>query len=179
MPMIPTGFDVKTQDALKQGFDKRGRYRIITTVPHSGTHSLMSMYGEDRHWHCDETVLEFVENNIDYIDVLTTYRKPERVAASWYNRNSQRNGTVSKPTEQGIRSRWKKYWGYYGDILKKAKNVEIFNMEDLGCRLYASADKLRLHSFLDDDKLDKFYDIVDKDLIKYAYKQINPHRRKI
>lgn len=168
--MLPEGTDRKLREHLEKSYRKYGKYKLITTVQHSGTHSLLAEHPEYKHWHCDEFVLDLITSNLNKMDVLTTYRTPERVAASWHNRQIHR-GHISMPAKDNIKGRWERVWKHYGEIIK-LPCVKIFPVEDLKHKEFAHADKLNLHAYLDSGNMADYYKMVDSDLIEYAYKQI-------
>lgn len=97
--------------------------KLITTIWHSGTHSLarvLDAYGVDDTWvHCGEQALTMAKSG-DY-DVYTTTRDPLMILASWINRDHPLK-------EKNWVETWKDQWLYYFLIKPYAK---IYNTEKL------------------------------------------------
>ena len=173
--MIPRGVDIKNRIALQECYEKHGKYKIIATVRHTGTHSLKEQFPEYRHWHCNPLALEIIENNLDEIDLITTYRAPERTAASWFNRGQLPTHRMCSGTSEGCIFSWKEAWEYYGKILDMVPHIKIHKMDDLEYKLYTHPDKCSVHSMLDAGNTEAFYKVIDPELIKFAYSQIRRH----
>lgn len=129
---------------------------IICTIPHSGTSSLHEMKPEYRTTHCGKEIIK--ECSKKDVDLLTTYRDPKRIAASWYNR-----GLLGSEADKET---WRYRWDSYRTLLNTAK---VYTMNDLNCKLNTVKDKYGLHAMLDNNDMDKYYSIIDKDLIDHAY----------
>ena len=154
-------------------YEKYGQFRIVTTVRHTGTHSIKEQFPDYYHWHCNPEALNLIKSTLGNSNVITTYRDPLRVAASWYNRAQLPVGTkdYQSPHNAGCVFSWKEAWFHYGEILKLIPKENIFPMESLKHKLYTHPDKQGMHELLDKGDMDSFYQIADKSLIDYAYKQ--------
>jgi len=165
--MVPRGIDFETRAALEKCYSEHGEYRVLTTVRHTGSHSLIEQYPGYKHWHCNPQAYDLIKNNIGSINVITTYRDPKRVAASWLNRGQLPFSGMGSPHREGCIFSWKEAWEYYGKILELIPKV-LF-MKDLRSKLYTYEDKAGAHALLDNDSMSEYYKLVNKDLIDYAY----------
>lgn len=172
--MITGNITDTTRWALGEDYAKYGEYRIVTTVRHTGTHSIKEQFPGFKHWHCNPTVWALIEKNPD-ANVIVTYRDPLRTAASWYNRTQlpQGNRKYKSPSDQGMIFSWKEAWLYYGKIIKTIPESHIYKMADLEHKLYTHPDSVGAHAMLDEGDMDEYFKLVDKDLIDYAYNQIH------
>jgi len=129
---------------------------FITTVWHSGTHSLIDHIGKPyEQIHSSFEALEVVKKG-DH-EAWTTYRDPHRVAASWLNRGRWGADIWL--------NRWYDQWKYYHLIRPYAHCIPV---EDLNCKVSTSDDKTGLHGSLDAGEYGKFYKAFPKKLIDYA-----------
>ncbi len=103
--------------------------------------------------------------------VITTWRDPLRVAASWANRG--------RWGREAWYRRWREQWGAYGKLLECKPTIfdctkgQYQHGETLGpVPLNQSADNLGLHKSLNDGNYDLYYSIIDKHLIDFVYDQI-------
>ena len=174
--MIPRGITVPRRLEMEADYTKYGEYRIVTTVRHTGTHSIKEQFPEFKHWHCNPQVWELIERNPD-ANVIVTYRDPLRTAASWYNRSQLPRGRkkYTSASDQGCIFSWKEAWFYYGKIIKTIPESHIYQMADLHHKLYTHPDSIGAHALLDVGDMDGYYKLVDKDLIDYANDQIHSY----
>lgn len=129
---------------------------LVSTVWHSGTHSLVeSLEGEAIWVHCSPEAIEMAKSG--GYEVYTTDRNPYRVAASWYNR-----GRWGRKTWE---TRWRSQWESYRDIRKFATIVPI---DEIPERLNDHADTEGMHKLLDDGDLDEFHKRFGKRWINLA-----------
>ena len=128
---------------------------IVSTVPSSGTISLLAELKASSIPHKQTHCCKQTAKVATYIKIFTTYRDPLRVAASWCNRDVWDEG------------KWFKQWHYYHKIIKYAK---VFNTDALGQKLNTCSDRLGLHKALDDGDMDYYYSIVPERCIDYAKK---------
>lgn len=172
--MITRNITDITRKELEADLSEHGEYRIVTTVRHTGTHSIKEQFPGFKHWHCNPTVWELIRKNPG-ANVITTYRDPLRTAASWYNRTQLPLGIgrYKRPQSQGMIFSWKEAWEYYGKVIEVIPKDHIYRMEDLQYKLYTHPDSVGAHALLDAGDLDGYYNLVDKDLIDYAFKQIH------
>ena len=167
--MIPRGITHTIRNKLNTDLTEFGEYRIVTTVRHTGSHSIIEQFPGYTHWHCNPQVWGLIEQNLDKINVITTYRDPLRTAASWLNRG-QLPFKAGSPHRDGCIFSWKEAWFYYGKIIKT--NPDIYRMEDLDHKLYTHDDSSGAHSLLDNGDIEGYYKLVNKDLIDYALHSI-------
>ena len=104
--------------------------------------------------HCGEKVFERMAQ-MHFDEIVTTYRSPKRVAASWFNRGN--------PQEKV----WFEQWKVWGEIMKASPKV-IYADESKWYDLQRS-DSPPLHSFDDDTGLHQALDDGDDD---YFYEQV-------
>ena len=173
-PHLPARVASDTKVAMLEDYEQSGRFHIVTTVRHTGTHSIKAEFPNYFHWHCNPEALELIEATDGYADVITTLRDPLRVAASWYNRAQLPVATTDyrSPHNAGCVFSWKEAWYYYGQILKFVPPENVYPIERLKFRLYTHSDDQGMHEFLDNGDMESFYKIADKSLIDYAYEQI-------
>jgi len=167
--MIPRGIDFTTRIALEDCYSAHGEYRIITTVRHTGSHSIIEQYPGYKHWHCNPQAYDLIDSNIGRINVITTYRDPKRVAASWMNRGQLPFNGMGSPHREGCIFSWKEAWEYYGKILKVIPKENVHLMEDLKYKLYQHDDTHGAHALLDNNDMKGYYRLINKDLTDYAY----------
>lgn len=167
-PLFLRGIAATRKLELQEDFERFGECRIVTTVRHTGTHSIKEQFPEYKHWHCNPQVWQLIQSVP--ADVIVTYRDPLRTAASWYNRAQLPRTGKKSPHRDGCIFSWKEAWFYYGKILET--HPTIYRMEDLEYKLYTHPDK-GAHALLDAGDLDGYYKLVDKKLIDYAYDQIH------
>jgi len=139
---------------------------LLTTIPHTGTQymrRLLSQGGDGgnvRQTHCDpESVLEAQSGRYE---VITTYRSPVRVAASWGNRDKFSNGQK--------RPDWFRHWSCWAEILKD--KPLIYRVDEFtGPVANAQIDKYKLHKAIDEKDWDYFYSVVPRRFVTYANKK--------
>jgi len=139
---------------------------LLTTIPHTGTQYMQRQLakGHDGNYvrvtHCDsDSVLE-AQSGRFY--VITTYRSPVRVAASWGNRDKFSNGQE--------RPDWFHHWSSWADILK-GKPL-IYRVDEFtGPVANAQVDKYGLHKAIDEKDWDYFYSVVPRRFVTYANKK--------
>lgn len=129
---------------------------LVTTVWHSGTHSLMATLDDYFMQHCCPAAVERAKSG-EYSQVLTTYRDPKRVAASWANR-----GRIN---DQRWDEKWRIQWTCYGLIRPHA---EVVPVDVLAGRENSVEDRTGLHAALDAGDMDKYWSIIDRDWIELA-----------
>lgn len=172
--MITDNITTEIGLALEADLSEHGAYRIVTTVRHTGTHSIKEQFPGYKHWHCNPTVWQLIEAN-PTADVIVTYRDPLRTAASWYNRTQlpPASSDCKSPVLMGMIFSWKEAWEYYGKIIKVIPDSHIYRMEDLDYKLYTHADGTGAHSLLDAGDIDGFHQLVSKELTDFAFNQIH------
>lgn len=138
--------------------DSDARPKLVSTVWHSGTHSLIEDLGGGELLHCSPDALHKAKSG-DY-EVWTTWRDPHRVAASWFNRG--RWG--SRQWER----RWRSQWECYHKIKHYATVVPV---EALAVRRNEKPDNTGMHALLDKGLIKSFYATISKELIELAYGQ--------
>ncbi len=135
---------------------------LLTTVPHTGTQYMRRLLSECemKQTHCDpETVLEAQSGEFE---VITTYRSPVRVAASWANRDKFINDQE--------RPDWFRHWSCWAEILEL--KPLIYNVSDFtGPVANGQIDKYGLHKAIDDKDWDYFYSVVPRRFVTYANEQ--------
>jgi hypothetical protein len=96
---------------------------LVSTVWHSGTHSLVSMLGipnEEMKWlHCCREAVELAESG-QFERVITTYRDPVDVGISWCKRGEFRPDI------------WREQWTAYNQIVPHAV---VYSVESLDRKL--------------------------------------------
>jgi len=130
---------------------------LLTTVKHSGTHSLLEVLGKDNVElrHCCPGIFEDIEQ---WDSIATTYRDPYRIAASWANRG------FFKP-DYPLGRTWYVQWENWHKVKPLAT---VYPVDEIGHRLNSSEDVLRVHQALDDGDMNHFYRYVPKEAIEYA-----------
>lgn len=167
--MIPRGVDIKNRIALEKCYSEHGEYRIVVTVRHTGTHSILEQYPGYKHWHCNPLAYDLIQSTFGKANVLTTFRDPKRVAASWFNRGQLPTSRMYSGTSEGCIFSWKEAWDYYGKILEMIPRENVYFMKDLKHKLYTHGDVTGAHTLLDNNNMDQYYKLIDQDLIGYAY----------
>lgn len=126
---------------------------LITTVFHSGTHSLIKDLalpaGEWIDKHCCPKAVEMAQSG--RYEVHTTYRDPYRVAASWLNRDRLKDADY-----------WFRQWGAYSQIVPMATVHKPVSREN------TFSDVLGLHEALDRGDMDYYFKHVPKEWIDFV-----------
>lgn len=141
---------------------------LVTTIWHTGTHSLLETFedharrkqaGEIIQCHCNGYAIR----HADFADeIVMTYRNPLRTAASWINR-----GRLPKAGFQIDRT-WREHWRIWAELIPRARVVSV---NDLGHRLNTHGDTKGMHALIDADDLGRFYEIVPRDVIYFAFEK--------
>lgn len=99
----------------------------IITVPHSGTTSLLAMYLERnircKSTHCEKVYEIAIPRILEEFHVVTTFREPRLVAASWARRQ---HGGFDKPQTS---RRWMANWTRWKMLVEGGANV--YTMDEL------------------------------------------------
>jgi len=143
---------------------------LVTTVWHSGTHSLVKDMGLDDKdkqvtWdmmHCCDSMVDASSDNEMHI----TIRDPFHVAMSWANRG--RIGLSDR-----IDRKWYLQWRCLSEI---APVATIHPVEELGVRLHSHSDELGLYEAYHKQDFDKIYDHIPREMIDYALECVKPYR---
>jgi hypothetical protein len=129
---------------------------LLTTVWHSGTHTAADMLkdqGRVSASHCNPAaVRQALSGNYR---VITTYRDPLRIAASWRNRGR----FITYPNT------WFEQWECWAQIVPIA---EIVHMSDLGKKLGSYHDRYDLHEYLDNEQMGLFSSFVPQKFTDFA-----------
>jgi len=135
---------------------------LVSTVWHSGTHSLQKQLGESELRHCCPEIFDDLDK---YDSIATTYRDPLRVAASWGNRDRFINH------EHYLKRTWYRQWECWHQIKEIAT---VYPVGVLGERINIFEDKKGLHKALDEDDMEHFYKHVPIKAIEFAQCQLMP-----
>lgn len=136
---------------------------LISTVYHTGTHSLVDHLGLDpkekqRSWdwiHCCQDVID----KADQYDIHTTFRDPYEVAISWANR---------RDITQGER-KWREQWRCWAELVPIAT---IYPVEDLPPRLSSVKDPSGLYEMLRNGDMDAYHRKIPFNFVEIALKYI-------
>lgn len=147
---------------------------LMSTVWHTGTTyfriPLLEQYGQLEARHCCPEVLPIVH---EYDWIVTTYRDPKRVAASWCNRGRDLNKAAWV-------KRWRVQWDSYWQLRELEDTVErftVFKSSDGRVQhghvfgpvpLNSHGDTHNLHEALNRGDLDYFYSKVPEACVRYA-----------
>ena len=132
---------------------------LISTIEHSGTHSLIKTLGLEGvpAEHCRPEVVEWAKSG--KYEVITAYRNPYSVAASWHNRKLFPLGWESE-------IEWVEQWECWLEI---AKVATIYKTEDLPVKLNQwHKDTHGLHKALSENDMNHYFKFVPE-----SYVQIN------
>ena len=130
---------------------------LLTTVKHSGTNSLKALIGGDVELrHCSDDIWQDLDK---YDSIVTTYRDPLRVAASWANR-----GLFSEHDHLMERT-WRAQWRNWVRIYPLAR---VYPVDEMGIRLNRHDDIKGLHKALDDGDIKTYYRQVPINEIDYV-----------
>jgi len=101
-----------------------------------------------------------------HYDVITTYRDPVRVAASWGNRDKFGAGQE--------RPDWYKHWDCWAEILKT--NPVVYRVDEFtGPVANPHEDKYELHKAIDEEDWDYFYGIIPRKAVDYANEKVGEY----
>ena len=106
---------------------------LITTVRHTGTHSLMAELNVDHskrstewdQFHCDLRIFELIKSG-KFSEVHTTYRDPVEVAVSWLKR------AKTPKVGDNTRNSWSAQWLAWSEITHYAR---VHHMHELSEKL--------------------------------------------
>jgi hypothetical protein len=136
---------------------------LFTTVPHSVTTSARMMLDKMpfkyKFTHCEKLMEPKLGEIIDEFNIITTYRDPYLVAASWVNR---------RPLDS-IRSRhWIANWKRWAILAPHA--VKVFRIKDLTVHKnqYRWGDTSGAYAAYEAGDFDRYFQIVPKHLILFA-----------
>jgi hypothetical protein len=137
---------------------------IFRTIKHTGYHTFSRPYHGDPDFAAVHLDSEEWRQDING-PVATTFRQPERTAASWANRYEEFN-----------EKRWIDSWRNYAELIREFNPI-IFYCDDqilqhghkFPTRSNQYKDVKGLHAALDRADMDYFYSIIDRGLINYAY----------
>lgn len=93
--------------------------------------------------------------DLDYPEIVTTYRDPYLVGASWANRYSWRE----------VERDWRRQWQAYRDVLKVARVARVD--EFTGPPIKFAPDK-GAHKAYSLGDMDRYHELVPKELIELA-----------
>ena len=139
---------------------------LVSTIWHTGTHNLVNhKWGngalQNIAWmHCVEGVRDFLHLS----GIVTTYRQPERVAASWINRDKFTPKLKAKDL-------WREQWKIWADII--VPKAQVISVNDLPTKVTMCNDRWNLHRYLNDSNLDSYYKIVPRWAIEYAQNYVD------
>ena len=137
---------------------------FVSTIWHTGSHSVVEMLKEEDPGrrvvlhHCNKTA-EAIARGGEH-EVITTFRDPYRIAASWINRDRLK----TYPRE------WHTQWDHWSRIAPLAK---IYRTDSLTKKLNTHKDTYQLHAALDRGDLETFHQRVPIAYIDYAKRIVN------
>lgn len=148
--------------------------RLFTTVRHTATQYTMQHHEQKtRHIHCGHPALhELIELHDGDLDLVTTYRDPYRVGASWVNRYWRSADQFLRE----LRPQWFGEWEDYGEIL--AMGPEIYYVDDFDKpKVKSKGDAHKVHLALDQGDYQHFHSFVPPEWIRFAVQRSQEARR--
>lgn len=125
--------------------------KLLFTVEHTGTHSYLEELGQCAQVHCGQEV-DFNK----YSEVISLYRDPYRVGASWANR-------YFEPLDDYKFNLWCVQWKAWAET-----DSVLVATETLGYQLNTVYDEFGLHKALDENNMEHYHKYVPKRFIEFA-----------
>lgn len=129
---------------------------LLTTIRQSGTNYMMNKLGRENivQKHCHPYLLFDMEG---YDEVAMTYRDPFLVGAAWANRYDWKEAGAE----------WMVTWSAYAALLDYAD--QVFRVADFtGPVVKPGRDDKGAHRAYSEGNMDKYYELVPKELIDHA-----------
>lgn len=124
---------------------------VLMTIWHTGTNYLMQKLDVDQ-MHCSPENIEKAKDR----EIITTYRDPLEVAASWANRYGK-----EKPIgeQKELEKEWFKQWDCWHQILDRAK---VYNVAQFEGRKVKSFTDRGAHKALKQRDLETYFTFVPR-----------------
>lgn len=142
---------------------------LLSTVWHTGSEYVRKELRAEGHnvtfQHCEAHLHQLLKRKKDFDRIITTFRDPMQVGASWANR-------YDLFSDHKVIACWYELWTTWAWLVKEhhaeVRRASLFS----GPKVNSSEDVHQLYSALRDGDMDYYHEFVPHDMIDWAWKEV-------